>query len=60
MRLRLQKFDVIIQYKPGPKMFISDTLSRAALPLNMQLENKSDYIVFQLREELELDAELEK
>ena len=33
MRLRLQKFDVSVQYKPGPTMFISDTLSRAALPL---------------------------
>ena len=60
MRLRLQKFDVSVQYKPGPTMFISDTLSRAALPLQKQLENKSDYLVFQLREESELDAEIEK
>ena len=33
MRLRLQKYPLKVVYKPGPQMFISDTLSRAALPL---------------------------
>ena len=29
MRLRLQKFDIEIQYKPGSQMHMADTLSRA-------------------------------
>ena len=32
MRLRLQKYLLKVVYKPGPQMFISGTLSRAALP----------------------------
>lgn len=32
MRLTLQKYSLDLEYKPGPKMFISDTLARAALP----------------------------
>ena len=59
MRLRLQKFDIDVQYKPGPTMFISDTLSRAALPLTEQLKDKSEYLVFQLKEEFALNAEIE-
>ena len=30
--LRLQQYDVEIHYKPGPKMYLADTLSRAYLP----------------------------
>ena len=33
MRLRLQMYSLKVSYKPGPQMFISDTLSRAAVPL---------------------------
>ena len=32
MRLRLQKYSLDVEYKPGPQMYISDTLSRASLP----------------------------
>ena len=32
MRLRLQKYSLDVKYKPGPQMYISDTLSRASLP----------------------------
>ena len=34
MRLRLQKFSLNVEYQPGPKMYISDTLSRASLPMS--------------------------
>ena len=30
--LRLQQYDVEIRYKPGPEMYLADTLSRANLP----------------------------
>ena len=30
--LRLQQYAVKIRYKPGPEMFLADTLSRAYLP----------------------------
>ena len=32
MRLQLQKYSLDVEYKPGPQMYISDTLSRASLP----------------------------
>ena len=41
-------------------MFISDTLSRAALPLTQQLKDKSEFLVFRLNEEFALNAEIEK
>ena len=31
MLLRLQQYDVEIRYKPGPEMYLADTLSRAYL-----------------------------
>ena len=58
MRFHLQKFDIDVQYKPGPTMVISDTLSCAALPLTKQLKDKSEYLVFQLKEECALNAEI--
>lgn len=39
MLLRLQKFDIDIQYKPGPQMHMADALSRAYLP--SQNDNRS-------------------
>ena len=60
MRLRLQKYMLNVQYKPGPQMFISDTLSRACLPLvddNTQ-RDKSDYIIFKLEEEQKIYSEI--
>lgn len=58
LRLRLQKFDIVVEYKPGKTMFISDTLSRAALPLTEQIKDKSQYIVFRLNEESALNDEI--
>ena len=34
--LRLQQYDVEIRYKPGSEMYLSDTLSRAYLPISEQ------------------------
>ena len=48
MRLRLQKYSLDIEYKPGPKMYISDTLSRASLPL--EDKEKSDYMIYEFEE----------
>ena len=51
MRLRLQKFSINVIYKPGPQMYISDTLSRAALPLCQPQKDDPRYIIFQLQQE---------
>ena len=32
MLLKIQKYDVTIVYKPGPEMYLADTLSRVFLP----------------------------
>ena len=32
MLLKVQKYDVTIIYKPGPEMYLADTLSKAFLP----------------------------
>ena len=32
MLLKIQKYDMTIVYKPGPEMYLADTLSRAFLP----------------------------
>jgi transposase InsO family protein len=39
-RLRLQKYDLNIIYKPGKDMHIADTLSRAALPCTSNMEEE--------------------
>ena len=59
MRLRLQKFSINVVYKPGPQMYISDTLSRAALPLQQIHPDDSNYIIFQLKQEEESRLEFE-
>lgn len=33
MRLRLQKYKIVVKYKPGNTMYISDHLSRSSLPV---------------------------
>ncbi len=38
MMLQLQNYNLNVVYKPGPEMYISDTLSRAAL--NKQVPNE--------------------
>ena len=58
MRLRLQKYSLNVEYKPGPDMHISDTLSRAALPLPEVTSNSPPYVIFQVMEECKLLEEL--
>ena len=60
MRLRLQKYPLKVVYKPGPQMFISDTLSRAALPLRQTQTDTSDYLIFQVHEEERFRQEVEE
>ena len=50
MRLRLQKYSLDIEYKPGSTMHISDTLPRASLPIEDTEEKKADCVIFQLEE----------
>ena len=60
MRLRLQKYPLKVVYKPGPQMFISDTLSRAALPLRRTQTDMPDYLIFRvIRQETNKDASLQ-
>lgn len=50
MRLRLQKYSLDIEYKPGPTMYISDTLSRASLPLKTNDQKMDNCVIFRLEE----------
>ena len=53
MWLRLQKYSLNVEYKPGPQMYISDTLSRASLPAR---EDKATIFEIQeLTEKFELE-----
>ncbi|XP_039870493.1 uncharacterized protein LOC120723214 [Simochromis diagramma] len=38
--MRLQKYQVQVQYKPGSEMYIADTLSRAYLPVTSSSDNE--------------------
>ena len=59
MRLRLQKYHVVVKYQPGMLMYISDTLSRA--PLNTRESDETrNYDIFQLDQERSFEEELEK
>lgn len=57
MKLRLQKYPLKVTKKPGPQMFISDTLSRAALPIS---HDSPDYVIFQFSPEEKLCHESEE
>ena len=50
MRLRLQKYSLDVKYKPGPQMYISDTLSRVSLP-TAQAMTEDNCTIFQLQEQ---------
>ena len=60
MRLRMQKYPLKVVYKPGPQMFISDTLSRASLPLCRTQADTPDYQIFQVHEEERFRQEVEE
>jgi len=59
MLLRLQKYILNVQYCPGPKMYIADMLSRAYLQ-EQTPNNKTEYQIFQLRQEARLYKEIEE
>ncbi|PFX14589.1 Retrovirus-related Pol polyprotein from transposon 17.6 [Stylophora pistillata] len=50
-RLRLQKYPLMGSYKPGPQMFMSVTLSRAAFPLRHAKPDSPEYFIFQVNQE---------
>ena len=44
MLLKMQKYDVTIIYKPGPEMYLADTLSRAFLPNTDNAQGEFEHI----------------
>lgn len=46
MMLKVQKYDLRVQYKPGRELYIADTLSRTCINENNDLICDSDYSVF--------------
>ena len=44
MLIRLQKYDLVVQYARGSRMFLADTLSRAYLPSGAQIESEFETI----------------
>ena len=44
MLIRLQKYDLVVQYGKGNRMFLADTLSRAYLPSGVQIESEFETI----------------
>ena len=40
MLIRLQKYDLVVQYERGSRMFLADTLLRAYLPSGAQIESE--------------------
>ena len=56
MRLWFKKYSLDVKYKPGPQMYISDTLSCASLP-TAQATTEDNCTIFQLQE-LELIRDL--
>ena len=58
MRLRLQKYPLQVHYKPGPQMFLSDTLSRASLPNDQTAAEMPEYLIYSLQKEEDLMLEI--
>ena len=50
MLLRLQKFDLDVQYKKGTEMHLADALSRAFLPCSDEEQKQDDVMVYDLAE----------
>ena len=44
MLLKVQKYDVTIIYKPGPEMYLTDTLSRTFLPNTDNAQGEFEHI----------------
>ena len=60
MRLRLQRYPgITLLYKPGPQMYISDTLSRASLPIPEIKPDMPEDLIYSIKEEEMLRQEIE-
>ena len=57
MRLRLQKYPLKISYQQGPKMFVSDTLSRAPRKVTAEKTDTSTAVFYAELEEINLGSE---
>ena len=44
MLLKIQKYDVTTVYKPGPEMYLADTLSRAFLPTTKNTQREFERV----------------
>lgn len=44
MLLKIQKYDVTIIYKPGPEMYLADTLSRIFLPTTLNTQGEFERV----------------
>ena len=44
MLLKIQKYDVMIIYKPGPEMYLADTLSREFLPTTLNTQGEFECV----------------
>ena len=44
MLLKVQKYNVTIIYKPGPEMYLTDTLNRAFLPNTDNAQGEFEHI----------------
>ena len=49
--LRLQKYSLKVHYKPGPQMYLSDTLSRGSLLSSQVSSEMPEYLIYQLTNE---------
>jgi len=45
MLLQLQKYNLLVIYKPGKRMYIADMLSRAALSQKQDLQDNVNYVL---------------
>ena len=45
MLLQLQKYNLLVIYKPGKRMYIADMLSRAALSQTDDLQDNDNYVL---------------
>ena len=60
MRLRLQKYNIVVEYQPGSQMYISDTLSRAAIAAKEVTSNTPDYLIYHIQAEQTLQQTLQQ
>ena len=60
MRLRLQRYPIVVKYKPGRDMYIPDALSRAPVPRSTDKAESGDTVIYHLGALPEIYTELEQ